>query len=293
MTGRPPRYMAELADRILQEVARGRALGEICAEPGMPCETTVRQWVADDIEGFAARYGQAREIGEPLVRHPSSDAAGIGEGIAGDITGGSPLADLCSEPGMPPQGMIRPWIVDSREDFTERTRRAEEIGRALSGGPIPYCAELADRVLGELMEGRTLIEACRLPGIPSEGTVLLWVRRNHDGFAARYREAREIGGHIMADKLILIGDDSRGDYVTRRTADGETIVVVDRDNIERDRLRSENLKWALTRALPRIYGDRLQIDAKHDASDGWAELLKELDGKTRGLPSEDEPCDEQ
>jgi hypothetical protein len=293
MTGHPPRYTAELADRILQEVARGRALSDICAEPGMPCDNTVRQWVADDIEGFAARYGQAREIGEPLVRHPTRDTAGIGERIGGEITGGSPLADLCSEPGMPPQGTIRPWAADNREDFSERTRRAQEIGRALSGGPIPYSTDLADRVLGELMEGRTLIEVCRLPGMPSEGTVLLWVRRDRDGFAARYREAREIGGQIMADKLILIGDDSRGDYVTRRTADGETIVVVDHDNISRDRLRSENLKWVLTRALPRIYGDRLQINAKHDASDGWAELLKELDGKTRGLPSEDDPCDEQ
>jgi hypothetical protein len=45
--------------------------------------------------------------------------------------------------------------------------------------------------------------------------------------------------------------------------------------------------------LPRIYGDRLEVSAKHGAGDGWAELLKGLDGKTRGLPSEDETTDEQ
>jgi hypothetical protein len=52
---RSPRYTAELADCILQALARGRALSDICAKPGMPCENTVRQWMADDIEGFAAR----------------------------------------------------------------------------------------------------------------------------------------------------------------------------------------------------------------------------------------------
>jgi hypothetical protein len=67
MTGRPPRYTAELAERILQQLTHGRGLGDICAEPGMPCVNTVRQWAADDIEGFAARYKEAREIGSQIM----------------------------------------------------------------------------------------------------------------------------------------------------------------------------------------------------------------------------------
>lgn len=45
--------------------------------------------------------------------------------------------------------------------------------------------------------------------------------------------------------------------------------------------RCENRRWILSKALPRIYGDRLDVTAKHDAGDGWAELLKALNGKTR------------
>jgi transposase-like protein len=289
----PTRYTTELADRILHELTHGRALKDICAEPGMPCVATVRNWVVDDTEGFAARYSEAREAGASLFRYPTRYTPELAERIVAQVTSGRALADLCSEPGMPPQGTIRQWIVDNRADFSERYRRAQEIGRALSGGPIPYSAELADRVLGELMEGRTLVEVCDGPGMPSKGTVLLWARRDRDGFAARYKEAREIGGQIMVDELITIGNDSRRDRVMCRTEGGETVLVVDHENINRDRLRSDNLKWVLTRALPRIYGDRLQISAKHDAGDGWAELLKTLDGKTRGLPSEDEDPDEQ
>jgi hypothetical protein len=46
----------------------GRGSSDICAEPGMPCVNTVRQWAADDIEGFASRYSRAREIGGPSRR---------------------------------------------------------------------------------------------------------------------------------------------------------------------------------------------------------------------------------
>jgi hypothetical protein len=140
---------------------------------------------------------------------------------------------------------------------------------------------------------RYMVEVCDDPGMPSKGTVLLWVRRDRDGFAARYREAREIGGHIMVDELITIGDDRSRDWVRHRTEGGATEGVVDHENIHRSRLRSENRRWILTRSMPRIYGARLEVRAKHDAGDGWAELLKELDGKTRGLPSEDEDADEQ
>jgi hypothetical protein len=37
-------------------------LRSICAE-GSPAESTVRAWALDDIEGFAAQYTRAREIG--------------------------------------------------------------------------------------------------------------------------------------------------------------------------------------------------------------------------------------
>jgi hypothetical protein len=249
--------------------------------------------VEDDIDGFAARFSEAREAGASLVRYPTRYTAEIGERIVAQVTSGRTLPDVCREPGMPDIRTIRNWVADNREDFSERYRQAQEIGRALSGGPVPYSAELSDRVLGELMEGRTLVDACDDPGMPSKGTVLLWVRRDRDGFAARYREAREIGGQIMVDELITIGDDSRHDQVRRRTEGGEAALVVDHENINRSRLRCENRRWILSKALPRIYGERLEVSAKHEAGDGWAELLKALDGKTRGLPSEDEGADEQ
>ena len=57
-------YTPELADFILEKLAEGVSLREICREHEQtPDESTVRKWALDDVQGFAARYTRAREIG--------------------------------------------------------------------------------------------------------------------------------------------------------------------------------------------------------------------------------------
>lgn len=61
--GRPCTYTQEIAEQICQRLAGGESLLEICAGDAMPPESTVRGWVVDDVEGFAAKYTRARDIG--------------------------------------------------------------------------------------------------------------------------------------------------------------------------------------------------------------------------------------
>jgi len=39
------------------------SLRKVCKADDMPPESTVRLWVADDVDGFAARYARARNVG--------------------------------------------------------------------------------------------------------------------------------------------------------------------------------------------------------------------------------------
>jgi|SRR5579872_4443994 len=55
-------YSKELGDKICQQLADGDSLRAICRCSGMPPESTVRQWVRDDRDGFAARYREARAL---------------------------------------------------------------------------------------------------------------------------------------------------------------------------------------------------------------------------------------
>ena len=57
-------YTPEIAEFILECLASGQGLREICREnEGMPDERTVRRWALNDVEGFGDRYTKAREIG--------------------------------------------------------------------------------------------------------------------------------------------------------------------------------------------------------------------------------------
>lgn len=64
--GRPkgrPTYNQDIADRICEELRKGKTLRAVCRLPGMPDEALVRQWANDEALGFYSQYAQAREIG--------------------------------------------------------------------------------------------------------------------------------------------------------------------------------------------------------------------------------------
>lgn len=61
--GRPSDYTPEIAAYICEELSKGRSLRDVCADEGMPHESTVRSWAVEDREGFSTHYAKAREIG--------------------------------------------------------------------------------------------------------------------------------------------------------------------------------------------------------------------------------------
>jgi hypothetical protein len=61
--GRPSTFDEAVAKRICERLAMGETLRGICMRRGMPGESTVRGWVVQDIEGFAAQYARARDMG--------------------------------------------------------------------------------------------------------------------------------------------------------------------------------------------------------------------------------------
>lgn len=47
----------------------------------------------------------------------------------------------------------------------------------------------------------------------------------------------------------------------------------------------ERRDWAAEKAAPYVHAKLANIEAKHDVSDALADLLKAVDGRTRGLPT--------
>jgi hypothetical protein len=136
---------------------------------------------------------------------------------------------------------------------------------------IVYSDEIGARVCKDLASGMTLRAVCRQPGMPKPSTVIGWAINEEHPFYGRYEQARLIGYTVMADDVIDISDDSGGDYVEKTGPNGETTRVFDSENVARSRLRVDSRKWVLAKALPKIYGDRIE----HTGKDG-APLFPEL-----------------
>lgn len=134
------------------------------------------------------------------------------------------------------------------------------------GRPSDFSAEIAKEICAKLAEGRTLRDVCRDDGMPSESTVRTWALDDREGFSAQYTRAREIGYMSMADELMEVADDGSNDWMERKDEDGQSTYVLNGEHVQRSRLRVDTRKWMLSKALPKVFGDK--ITQEHTGPNG-------------------------
>lgn len=64
--GRPSLFTQEIAEQIIEQLAAGTPLAEICRKEGMPGYRTVYDWMGK-YEDFSAAIAHAREDGEDAI----------------------------------------------------------------------------------------------------------------------------------------------------------------------------------------------------------------------------------
>lgn len=126
---------------------------------------------------------------------------------------------------------------------------------------------MADAILAGLAEGKSLRAVCRAEGMPAASTVLGWAEDNAE-FGEQYARVRARSYQLLADEIIEISDDSAGDVV--HTEDGDR---TDAERVARSKLRVDSRKWMLSKMLPKIYGDKL--DLNHSGRIGVAKEFSE------------------
>lgn len=97
---------------------------------------------------------------------------------------------------------------------------------------------------------------CRLGEMPAESTVRAWALDDVNGFSAQYARAREIGYHGLFDEILEIADTTQEGVKTVQKLTG--VETTTGDMIEHRKLRVDARKWMLARALPKLYGDKLE-----------------------------------
>lgn len=124
------------------------------------------------------------------------------------------------------------------------------------GRPSSYSDDIAQRILAGLEEGKSLRAVCREDGMPSPTAVLSWMEKpEYSAFSEQYTRVRTRAYQLLADEIIEISDDSEGDII-----DTEHGPKVDAERVARSKLRVDSRKWMLSKMLPKVYGDKLDLN---------------------------------
>lgn len=119
----------------------------------------------------------------------------------------------------------------------ERKRPA----RKGEGRPSKYNEEIANRICAQLTEGRSLKRLIEEDeGMPHMSTIFEWICTKPE-FSEKYAKARQVQAEGYIDEIMDIAD-----YGTEDT--------------QRARLMVDTRKWYASKVIPKIYGDRLQLE---------------------------------
>jgi len=135
--GRISSYTPELAAKICERLAAGESLKTICSDDDMPSEATVRGWVIDDKEGFAAPYCRARDVGLDCLADATIAIADTP--VEGTKTVEKPLGDEVTRGDMIEHRRLQ---VDTRKWYLAKLapkRYGERLAHEISGpngGPV-------------------------------------------------------------------------------------------------------------------------------------------------------------
>jgi hypothetical protein len=99
--------------------------------------------------------------------------------------------------------------------------------------------------------------------MPAASTVCRWLAQNEE-FRKQYAHARELQADALFDESLDIADDDNGDLVAEKEKDG-TIVRGNSVAVQRARLRIDTRKWMAGKLRPKVYGDKLDLEANGNA----------------------------
>ena len=164
------------------------------------------------------------------------------------------------------------------------TFRSPETGTRFRVHNGKYTDAIARKICEQLMLQKPLRAICKQNGMPSMPTVIRWLA---DPRLAEFREmyyyARRVSAELYVDEIFEIADDGSNDWKPRYDKDGNLIDhVPDNEAIQRSRVRIDTRKWYASKMVPRIYGDK--VDVQLDATGDLAELLRGASNNDSGLP---------
>lgn len=140
---------------------------------------------------------------------------------------------------------------------------------AKAGRPTDYTEDLADLICSRIAEGESMRSISRDDSMPAMSTLFLWLR-THEIFSEQYAKAKIESHSALFEEIMDIADDGTNDWMERNAKDNEGYIL-NGEALQRSRLRVDTRKWALSKIIPKKYGDKIMTE--HSGSVGTYESL--------------------
>ena len=93
--------------------------------------------------------------------------------------------------------------------------------------------EICETITDGLLDGRTVAQICRDPGMPANSTVYRWLngtKAEEVAFQEAFRRALQIRKQILLDEILEIVDAARGNWTELRNENGHPYQALDRES---------------------------------------------------------------
>jgi hypothetical protein len=199
-----PSFDFEVAQRMLADIRRGRNLRSLLDDPAFPNWKKLQRWRRERPD-FAEDLARALDAKPRRKRGPRPYDEAVADRFICRLNAGEPLAEVFKDPAMPGRKVLDRWGAE-RPEFDYALGLAMRSGhRVRMRARQVVTAAVADEVVRRVQAGETLTSIARTPGVPTQPTLRMHMRRDIC-FAHRVEEAMRIRDDALADEALSIAE---------------------------------------------------------------------------------------
>lgn len=154
-----------------------------------------------------------------------------------------------------------------------QNKLTDSNGSGKPGRPTIYTPELAARICKAISTStKSLKQICKEnDGFPCTETIHAW-RYDREDFSVLYVKAKQRQAELIAEELLEISDDKTEDLIAYEGGYRSNSAAVNRA-----RLMVDTRKWIACKLLPKVYGDKLQVNNDDDVNKSINKISEALE----------------
>ncbi|KTD58795.1 hypothetical protein Lsai_1402 [Legionella sainthelensi] len=144
------------------------------------------------------------------------------------------------------------------------------------GRPTQYTDKLAKEICDKIASSSkgTKKLCAEHPHWPCQATLFTWLKNNED-FSEQYAQAKICQIELLVDEIIEISDDASQDQHVNKQRE----LVSNPQTVHRARLKVDTRKWLASKLVPKVYGNKVDIESDNSMSEELRKLNANLEAK--------------